>query len=96
MPIIELRKIDPSLTNEDLEKISKYSQSWYNYYNTAQYYENDIFYKDTCTIMYFNYKTSKKIVYKKKMYDDGSSKVIEKDDQFNPPQEMMDEGRLKK
>ena len=96
VPIIELRKIDPSLTNEDLEKISKYSQSWYNYYNTAQYYENDIFYKDTCTIMYFNYKTSKKIVYKKKMYDDGSSKVIEKDDQFNPPQEMMDEGRFEK
>ena len=96
VPIIELRKSDPSLTNEDLEKISKYSQSWYNYYNTAQYYENDIFYKDTCTIMYFNYKTSKKIVYKKKMYDDGSSKVIEKDDQFNPPQEMMDEGRFEK
>ena len=96
VPIIELRKIDPSLTNEDLEKISKYSQSWYNYYNTAQYYENDIFYRDTCTIMYFNYKTTKKIVYKKKIYDDGSSKVIEKDDQFNPPQEMMDEGRFEK
>ena len=96
VPIIELRKIDPSLTNEDLEKISKYSQSWYNYYNTAQYYENDIFYRDTCTIMYFNYKTSKKIVYKKKIYDGGGSKVIEKDDQFNPPQEMMDEGRFEK
>jgi hypothetical protein len=96
VPIIELRKIDPSLTNEDLEKISKYSQSWYNYYNTAQYYENDIFYRDTCTIMYFNYKTSKKIVYKKKIYDGGGSKIIEKDDQFNPPQEMMDEGRFEK
>ena len=38
----ELIKIDPSLTNEDLAEISKYSQS-YNYYNTAQIYENSMF-----------------------------------------------------
>jgi hypothetical protein len=96
LPIIELKKIDTSLTNEDLENISKYSQSWYNYYNTAQYSENDIFYRDTATIMYFNYKTTKKIVYKKKVYDNGGSKMIEKDDQFNPPTEMMEEGNFEK
>ena len=62
VPITELVKIDESLTNEDLEKISQYSQSWYDYFNTAQFYENDIFYKDTATLMYFNYKTTKKIV----------------------------------
>jgi len=89
-------KIDPSLTREDLEEISKYSQSWYDYYNTAQYYENDIFYRDTCTVMYFNYKTTKKVVYKKKILEGGGSKVIEKDDQFNPPAEMMEEGRFEK
>ena len=38
--ITELVKIDPTLTREDLEKISQYSQSWYDYFNTAQYYEN--------------------------------------------------------
>ena len=96
VPIVELSKIDQSLTNEDLEKISQYSQSWYDYYNTAQFYENDIFYKDTATLMYFNYKTTKKIVYKKKVYDNGGSKMIEKDDQFNPPTEMMDEGNFEK
>ena len=96
VPIVELSKIDPTLTNQDLEKISQYSQSWYDYYNTAQFYENDIFYKDTATLMYFNYKTTKKIVYKKKMYDNGGSKMIEKDDQFNPPTEMMDEGNFEK
>ena len=96
IPITELVKIDPSLTREDLEQISKYSQSWYDYYNTAQYYENDIFYRDTCTVMYFNYKTTKKVVYKKKMLEGGGSKVIEKDDQFNPPVEMMEEGRFEK
>lgn len=96
LPIVELKKIDPTLTNEDLEKISKYSQSWYDYYNAAQFQQNDMFYKDTATVMYFNYKTTKKIVYKKKVYDNGNSKMIEKDDQFNPPTDMMDEGNFEK
>ena len=94
--ISELIKIDPDLDKEDLEKISQYSQSWYNYFNTAQYSENDIFYRDTCTLMYFNYKTTKKIVYKKKVNDTGAIKMIEKDDTFNPPEEMMDEGNFEK
>ena len=96
LPIIECKKIDPSLTNEDLEEISKYSQSWYDYYNTAQFYENDIFYRDTVTLMYFNYKTTKKMVYKKKVMSSGGTKVIEKDDQFNPPVEVMEDGNFEK
>ncbi len=96
LPIAELLKIDPNLTREDLEEISKYSQSWYDYYNVAQFYENDIFYRDTCTLMYFNYKTTKKMVYKKKILEGGGSKIIEKDDQFNPPVEMMEEGKFEK
>ena len=96
LPITELMKIDQSLTKEDLEEISKYSQSWYDYYNVAQFYENDIFYRDTVTLMYFNYKTTKKVVYKKKILENGGTKVIEKDDQFNPPVEMMEEGRFEK
>jgi hypothetical protein len=96
VPITELLKIDPSLTREDLEEISKYGQSWYDYYNVAQYYDNDIFYRDTTTLMYFNYKTTKKIVYKKKALEGGGSRMIEKDDQFNPPEEMMEEGGFEK
>jgi len=94
--LTELNKIDTTLTTEDLEKISQYSQSWYDYFNTAQYYENDIFYRDTCTLMYFNYKTTKKMVYKKKINDNGSSRMIEKDDTFNPPDEMLEEGNFEK
>jgi len=96
LPITELLKIDQSLTREDLEKISKYSQSWYDYYNVAQFYENNIFYRDTCTLLYFNYKTTKKIVYKKKILDNGNTRMIEKDENFNPPVEMMEEGRFEK
>jgi hypothetical protein len=96
VPIIELKKIDPTLTNADLEEISNYSQAWWDYYNVAQFYQNDIFFKDTTTLLYFNYKTTKDIVYKKKISDTGNIKMIEKDDTFNPPQEMMDEGNFEK
>ena len=96
LPIIELLKIDQSLTREDLQEITQYSQAWYDYYNVAQFYENSLFNKDTCTVMYFNYKTSKKIVYKKKNFEGGGSRVIEKDETFNPPVEMMEEGNFEK
>jgi hypothetical protein len=96
VPITELVKIDPTLTNDDLAEISKYSQSWYDYYNSAQFYNNSLFSNDTATLLYVNYKTTKKIVYKKKNLEDGSYRIIEKDDTFNPPQEMMDEGRFEK
>jgi hypothetical protein len=96
VPMTELIKIDPDLTNDDLNQIAKYSQSWYNYFNNAQFYENSMFYRDTATLMYFNYKTTHSFVYKRKKLSDGSFKTVEKDDQFNPPQEMMEEGKFEK
>jgi len=96
VPITELVKIDTSLTNDDLEEISQYSQSWYDYYNVAQFYQNDIFYKDTATLMYFNYKTTKKVVYKRKIKDNGNVSMIRKDDTFNPPSDMMEENSFEK
>ena len=96
LPITELMKIDQSLTKEQLQEITQYSQTWYDYYNVAQFYENSVFSRDTCTLMYFNYKTTKKVVYKKKMLDNGGSRFIEKDDSFNPPTEMMEEGNFEK
>jgi hypothetical protein len=59
-------------------------------------YENSMFYRDTCTLLYFNYKTTNSFVYKKKQMNDGSFKTVEKDDQFNPPEEMMEEGKFEK
>lgn len=96
VPITELLKIDPTLTREQLEEISKYGQNWYNYYNVAQFYENSIFYRDTATLMYFNYKTTKKIVYKKKYLENGGVKYIEKGEDFNPPGEMMEDGKFER
>ena len=96
MPIAELIKIDPDLTNEDFKKISQYSQGWYDYYNINRFYENSLFYKDTATLLYFNYKTTKKFVYKKKILEGGGERMIEKDDSFNPPEEMMKEGKFER
>ena len=96
LPITELLKIDPTLTREQMEEISNSSQSWYDYYNVAQFYENSLFYRDTATLLYFNYKTTKKIVYKKKKLDNGGFKYIEKNDEFNPPVEMMEENNFEK
>lgn len=96
LPITELIKIDPSLTKEDLQEIGQYSQGWYDYYNTAQFYQNSLFNREVCTLMYFNYKTTKKFVYKKKILDNGGTRVIQKPDTFNPPTDMMEEGRFEK
>lgn len=92
----ELLKIDQSLTKEDLQEISQYSQGWYDYYNVSQFYENSLFNRDTCTLLYFNYKTTKKVVYKKKNLKGGGARVIEKDENFNPPADMMEEENFEK
>ena len=96
IPITEVLKINPDLTQDDMEEISKYSQSWYDYYNVAQMYENSMFYRDTCTLLYFNYKSTESFVYKKKQTADGNFTVVPKDDQFNPPEEMMEEGKFER
>ena len=91
IPIPELTKLDPNLTNEQMKEISKYSQSWYDYFNVAQFYQNSLFRNDTATLLFFNYKTTRTFVYKKKRTDLGGYRVIEKDANFNPPAEMMEE-----
>ena len=96
VPLTEVYKIDQSITKEQLQQISQYSQSWYDYYNVARFYENSVFFRDTCTLLYFNYKTTKKIVFKKKNLDSGATRYIPKDDTFNPPDEMMQEGNFEK
>lgn len=96
VPMTELVKIDPTLETDDLKKISEYSQSWYDYTNQSQRQDNDIFTRDTCTLLYFNYKTTKKVVYKKKVSESGSIKMIQKDDNFNPPAEMLEDGNFEK
>ena len=86
IPINELKKEFPNLTNEDLEKLSSEGYSNYRIYNR----HNPIANKEdsnTVDVLYFNYKTFHNEVYKIKETATGASKAIKKDDSFNPPKD---------
>ena len=83
--ITEIKKIDPSLTQEDIDEIAKSSSKFDAYQGMRGGYKTDNFDYNTATLLYFCYKTDKNIVYKKKKTASGGEKVLRKDDQFNPP-----------
>jgi len=88
VPILELKNINPNLTDEDIQRISKLSSSWADEYRVGNPYHNDIFQRDTVTLMYFNYKTDKKFIHKKKNLSNGGSRVIRRDENFMPPEDI--------
>jgi hypothetical protein len=88
VPITELIKIKPNITNEELAEIQQLGTAWYNYYGVLRPYRSDLFNRDVVTLLYFNYKTDKTFVYKKKYTENGGAKVIQKDENFNPPEGM--------
>ena len=85
IPISELKKQYPSLTQEDLDEIKgSGSQNLTGSWNRSEI--NDNYYdSNTVQILYFNYKTYMNEVYKIKETATGAEKVILRDDQFNPP-----------
>ena len=83
IPINELIKQFPHLTQSDLEEIQKKSKSGYNKYDNKRYREGDND-KNKVDILYFNYKTYMNEVYKLKETASGAEKAIKKDDNFNP------------
>ena len=82
IPINELAKQFPQLTQQDLEEISGQSMKKAGYYNA--HHEHDEIDKNQIQILYFNYKTYSKEVYKVKDTATGGTKVIVKDESFNP------------
>jgi hypothetical protein len=88
VPITELIKIKPNITNEELAEIQQLGTAWYNYYGVLRPYRSDLFNRDVVTLLYFNYKTDKTYVYKKKYTENGGSRVIEKDESFQVPEGM--------
>ena len=87
IPVNELAKQFPHLEQSDLEEIIR-SRSLYtnnSYKNASSYDEFD---NNKVQVLYYNYKTYTNEVYKLKETSTGSEKAIEKDDQFNPPEDM--------
>ncbi len=88
IPINELTKQFPHLTPEDLEEINRSNSRDDGKYNTqnsgtGRYSDNN-----QVSVLYFNYKTYMNEVYKVKETGTGAERAIEKDDTFNPPEDM--------
>jgi len=84
IPINELAKQFPHLEHEDLEEISQTSSNTADRYNSRNIDEDN----NKVEVLYFNYKTYMNEVYKMKETGTGADKIIPKDDQFNPPEDM--------
>jgi hypothetical protein len=80
IPINELAKQFPHLSESDLEEISQ-NKSLRTTNSTNNEDNNKI------QVLYFNYKTYMNEVYKLKESATGGDKAIEKDDSFNPPKD---------
>ena len=92
IPINELVKQFPYLTDSELEDISKNNFKGGSRTSRPGYNHDDD--NNKVTILYFNYKTFSNQVHKVKETGTGGEKAIEKDDSFNPPKEK--EGQFTK
>ena len=90
IPLNELKKQFPDLTQEDLEQISKQGYQNNGFYDRTirNYDQSD---SNTVQVLYFNFKTYMNEVYKVKETATGATKILVRDDQFNPPIEMLEE-----
>ncbi len=86
IPLNELVRQFPHLSQEELEDISKnkstVNQAHGQHSNAEEVDDNKV------QVLYFNYKTYMNEVYKVKETATGADKAIEKDDTFNPPENM--------
>tara|TARA_E500000318_G_scaffold24119_1_gene24294 strand:- start:878 stop:3238 length:2361 start_codon:yes stop_codon:yes gene_type:complete len=83
----ELKKLFPNLSNEEFDQIVKQSSN-YNNYDYSNNDSSDSTDSNTLTVLYFNWKSWEKSVYKIKETSTGASKAIKKDDTFNPPKDQ--------
>ena len=87
IPTNELIKQFPNLSVEELNDIVKNKNHHQTNYNQtgSNLKEED---GNKIQVLYFNYKTYMNEVYKVKETGSGASKVLSKDDTFNPPKDM--------
>ena len=86
IPVNELAKQFPHLSESDLEDIMKNKSNNRSNYNSRHSYDKED--NNTIQVLYFNYKTYMNEVYKVKETGTGADKIIPKDDSFNPPENM--------
>ena len=95
IPINELVKQFPNLNEDDLADVNQQGYKRSGYYNKSIQGGGEVD-KNQVQVLYFNYKTYAKEVYKVKDTATGATKVIVKDDTFNPAADAMLEARFGK
>ena len=89
IPVNELVKEFPNLSEAEIEEITRSAGDPLTYRTNGD--------KNKIHVLYFNFKTHSNNVYKIKKLGSGADKVIEKDDTFNPPENMEGEfGKLER
>ena len=81
----EIKKINPLLTQEEIEEISKLASRYDGYKSTINLQSQSGLDKNSVSLLYFCYKTDKEIIYKIKKTVNGGEKALKKDSNFNPP-----------
>ena len=89
LPINEVKKQFPNLTEQELKDISGQTYKASRVYDKAAYLGEDID-KNQIRLLYFNYKTYMNEVYKLKESATGAEKIIMRDDRFDPPVEVLE------
>lgn len=82
----ELIKLNPDLTSDDLQKAKNAGGAWYDHFPIIGKYQDDYFAGEMVNLLFFNYKTTKRFIYKKKKLDTGGERIIRRDESFNPVQ----------
>ena len=80
----ELKKQFPDLSDDKIQEALEKGSGWSDYNNTRYDFE-DTYDSNSISVLYFNWKTWEKSVYKIKETSTGGEKAIAKDDTFNPP-----------
>jgi hypothetical protein len=85
VPLNEIKKQFPDLTDDQLSSITKRSSNTNTRFRN-EYTPDDSLDANTVSVLYFEYKTYMNQVYKVKVTPTGGEKAIQKDDNFNPPE----------
>lgn len=88
IPVGELRKINPDLSIEELNKAKASSSDWDLYHRNKENLRSE-FDGHSCNVLFFNYKVTREVVYKKKYTASGGIKLIKKEEGWNPDPEDM-------
>ena len=94
IPINELVKQFPHLEQSDLEEIQQAGVNTSSNRNKSRGYSRED--NNKVQVLYFNYKTYMNEVYKIKETGSGADKAIEKDDNFNPPEDAENFSKLQR